>query len=237
MIAIPALDVREGACVQLVGGEYTAERVRLHDPVRVLRMWEECGFTRAHIVDLDAATERGSNAALVRDLVGATSLETQVGGGVRSDESIIAILAAGARYVVLGTRAVEDPQWLEQVAQRHPSTIIVAADVKDDMVVCRGWQHAISRDVVEIIAELNTLPLAGVLVTAVHVEGQMRGPDLGLTERVARASRWPTLVAGGVASLRDLNALAERGAAGAIVGMALYTGALDARAIAKEFAA
>ncbi len=237
MIAIPALDLREGACVQLVGGEYGAERVRLHDPVRVLQMWEDCGFTRAHIVDLDAATERGSNAALVRDLVGATSLETQVGGGVRNDESITAMLAAGARYAVLGTRAVEDPQWLERVAQRHPGAIIVAADVKDDVVVSRGWKHAIARDVLDIIAELNTLPLAGVLVTAVHVEGQMRGPDLGLTERVVLASRWPALVAGGAASLADLNALAERGAAGAIVGMALYTGALDPRAIAEEFAA
>ncbi|MGQ0640549.1 MAG: HisA/HisF-related TIM barrel protein [Gemmatimonadaceae bacterium] len=237
MIAIPALDLRDGACVQLVGGDYSAERVRLPNPIAVLQTWESCGFTRAHIVDLDAATERGSNAAVVRDLLGATSLEIQVGGGVRSDESVNAILAAGARYALLGTRAVEDPLWLDAIAQQHPGGIIVAVDVKEDVVVCRGWSRSIARALNDIIADLNALPLAGVLVTAVHVEGQMRGPDLSLTARVAAACKWPVLIAGGVASRRDLNALAERGAAGAIIGMALYSGALDPRAIAKEFAA
>jgi phosphoribosylformimino-5-aminoimidazole carboxamide ribotide isomerase len=138
---------------------------------------------------------------------------------------------------VLGTRAVEEPEWLARIANAHPGAIIVAADVREGIVVCRGWNRSIARDVLEVIADLNALPLAAVLVTAVHVEGQMRGPDLDLAERVIASSKWPILVAGGVASLRDLNALAGLGATGAIIGMALYTGALDPRAVAQEFAA
>jgi len=237
MIVIPALDLRDGACVQLVGGEYDAERVRLSDPVGVLRTWQRCGFTRAHVVDLDAATGRGSNAPVVAALLEATSLDVQVGGGLRSDHGVRAMLDAGARYAVLGTRAVEEPDWLREVAQRHPGSLIVAVDVKDDAVVAGGWTRTVARDLLEIIAHVNTLPLAGVLVTAVHVEGQLCGPDLSLAARVAAVSKWPVLVAGGVASLRDLNALASCGAAAAVVGMALYTGRLDPRTIAQEFAA
>ncbi len=236
MIAIPALDLREGACVQLVGGEYDAERVRLNDPRRVLQEWERCGFARAHIVDLDAATERGSNAGLFSTLLGATKLEVQVGGGVRSDESVRALLDDGARYVVLGTRALEDQPWLDRMARAHAGKVIVAVDVRNDVVVCRGWQQAVARDL-DIIAELNTLPLGGILVTAVHVEGQMRGPDLALSERVIAVSKWPVLIAGGIASLSDLTALADRGVDAAVIGMALYTGALDPRMLAEEFAA
>jgi phosphoribosylformimino-5-aminoimidazole carboxamide ribotide isomerase len=237
VIAIPALDLRDGACVQLVGGDYSQERVRLNDPLQALRTWEQCGFTRAHIVDLDAATEQGSNAATVASMLGATKLELQVGGGLRTEDSIRSVLAAGARYAVLGTRAIEDPQWLVEIASACPNAIIVAADVRGGHIVTRGWKRALPRDVVDLLTALNELPLAGVLVTAVHVEGQLRGPDLALAERVTSTSRWPVLMAGGIASLRDLTDLAERGVAGAIIGMALYTGALEPRAVAQEFAA
>ncbi|MEW5919071.1 MAG: HisA/HisF-related TIM barrel protein, partial [Gemmatimonadota bacterium] len=115
--------------------------------------------------------------------------------------------------------------------------IVVAVDVRGREVVCGGWTRSLARDVAEVLLEVNALPLAGVLVTGVHVEGQMRGPDLSLAELVANTSRAPTFAAGGIASLSDLTALAERGVAGAIIGMALYTGALDARTVAQEFAA
>jgi phosphoribosylformimino-5-aminoimidazole carboxamide ribotide isomerase len=237
VIAIPAIDLREGACVQLVGGEYTAERVRLSDPLAVLRRWEECGFTRAHIVDLDAATGRGSNASIVRQLAESSSIELQVGGGVHSDERIRDLFALGTRFVVIGTRALEDPIWLQQSAANAPNTIIVAVDVRGRDVVCAGWTRSLSRDVADVITELNALPLAGILVTGVHVEGRMQGPDLALAELVAKTSRAPSFAAGGIGSLRDLTALAQRGVAGAIIGMALYTGALDPRTVAQEFAA
>lgn len=235
MIAIPAVDIRDGACVQLVGGSYTAERIRIPDPAGVARTWTEAGFTRIHVVDLDAATGRGSNERIVRDLIGLSDMLVQVGGGIRSEDTIQRLLEDGAEYVVVGTRAIEEPEWLNGVANQYPGEIIVAADVRERRVVTHGWEKTQHRDVSDVIAELNDSPLAAVLVTAVHMEGQMRGTDLFLMEDVAEQSEWPVIASGGITTMNDLRALADRGVAGSVIGMALYTGALDARAVAGEF--
>lgn len=235
MIAIPAVDLREGACVQLVGGSYDAERVRLTDPYGIARSWADMGFTRLHVVDLDAATGRGSNERIISDIVGLDELAVQVGGGVRSEEAIARLLEGGAESVVLGTRAIEDPDWLGEMTIQFPGEIIVAADVRDRRVVTHGWAKLHHRDVLDVIDELNDLPLAAVLVTAVHREGQLGGTDLFLMEDVAERSVSPVFASGGVTTMNDLRSLADRGIAGAVIGMALYTGVLDARAVADEF--
>lgn len=236
MIAIPAVDLREGACVQLVGGEYTNERIRLADPVAVARDWARYGFRRLHVVDLDAATGRGSNGDIVAELMRDTAAELQVGGGVRSTEQVDDLLGSGARAVVVGTRALEDADWLARLATTYPNEIIVAADVRDRRVVTRGWTRTLPRDIVDVTEELSTLPLAGLLVTAVHREGRMQGADLFLMEDVVEAAPFPVYASGGIASSNDLRALADRGVSAAIVGMALYTGALDPWQTAEEFA-
>lgn len=235
MIAIPAVDLRDGACVQLVGGEYAQERVRLDDPVSVARGWAEAGFRRLHVVDLDAATGRGENRSIVRELTGLGGLEVQVGGGVRSADRIEELLDEGAARVVLGTRALEEPDWLEEMAALFPAHLIVAADVRERRIVTRGWARTLPRHVIDAVEEMAGLPLAGVMVTAVHREGQLAGPDLALMEDIAEVSPFPVLASGGIASAGDLRALEHRGAAGAIIGMALYTGVLDPRAVAQEF--
>jgi phosphoribosylformimino-5-aminoimidazole carboxamide ribotide isomerase len=235
MIVIPAVDLREGACVQLVGGEYDAERVRLEDPLAVAQGWARLGFTRLHVVDLDAATGRGSNAELVREIMRDCGMVVQVGGGVRDEERVERLLDDGASAVVVGTRAIEDPDWLAEMAERYPGELIVAADVRDRRVVTRGWARTLPRTIVDVVEELGALPLAGVMVTAVHKEGQMQGTDLPLMEDVAEASAFPVYASGGVSTVHDVHALEDRGVAGAIVGMALYTGLLDARQIAEEF--
>ncbi len=236
MIVIPAVDLRDGACVQLVGGSYARERVRLHDPLSVAREWVRLGFRRLHLVDLDAATGRGSNAALVRAVLAGVAAEVQVGGGIRETAHVEQLLAAGARWVIVGTRALEEPQWLADVAARHPQRLIVAADVRGRRVVTRGWERTLAREVREVIAGLDTLPLAGVLVTAVHREGRLGGTDLGLASDVVRACVHPVFAAGGVTTVDDLRALAEAGVSGAVVGMALYTRALDPLALVEELA-
>lgn len=235
MIVIPALDLRDGACVQLVGGDYADERVRRDDPLQVLQEFAAAGFTRAHIVDLDAATGRGANDALVEELFGTTALEVQVGGGVREESRIAALLGQGARAVVLGTRAIEDVTWLSEMAQRFERRIIVAADVRERTVLTRGWQGTTARDVLGVVRDLNAFPLAGVLVTAVHREGKLEGTDVALAHSVVAACNHPVYAAGGITTFGDLTALARAGVTGAIVGMALYTGALDPRALAQEF--
>lgn len=236
MIAIPAVDLRQGACVQLVGGEYSQERVRLDDPVAVAREWVRYGFQRLHVVDLDAATGRGSNHDLIDELLRETPADVQVGGGVRSAARVEELLGGGARAVVVGTRALEDGDWLERLASTYPNEILVAADVRERRVVTHGWARTLLRDITDVTEELNALPLAGLLVTAVHREGRMQGTDLFLMEDVVEAASFPVYASGGVASIADLRALAERGVAATIIGMALYTGAIDPRQTAEEFA-
>ena len=236
MIVIPAVDLREGACVQLVGGSYANEQVRLENPLEVARGWARAGFSRLHVVDLDAATGRGHNAPIVRDILGELPANIQVGGGVRSGDTIEKLLDEGATWVVLGTRALEEPEWLAGTASSFPGQLIVAADVRERQIVTRGWARTLSRTVLDAIEQLNDIPLGGVLVTAVHREGQLAGTDLFLMEDVAELSVHPVIASGGISTVSDLRELADRGIAAAVVGMALYTGALDARSVAEEFA-
>lgn len=235
MIAIPAVDLRGGSCVQLVGGDYAEERVRLDDPYSVAREWARQGLTRLHVVDLDAATGRGDNAGIIRDILRDSTVPVQVGGGVREESRIERLLDDGATWVIVGTRAVEDEDWRSEMAHHFPGRLIVAADVRERRVVTKGWSETLSLDVIDFVEELAALPLAGVLVTAVHREGLMEGTDLPLMEDVAEASAWPVFASGGVSSLDDMRALEHRGLAGAVLGMALYTGVLDARRLAEEF--
>jgi phosphoribosylformimino-5-aminoimidazole carboxamide ribotide isomerase len=235
MIAIPAVDLRDRACVQLVGGSYARERVRLENPVEVARSWTRYGFRRIHVVDLDAATGHGGNASVVRDILRDTPAEVQVGGGIRERDQIEELLGDGASRVVVGTRALEDPEWLAEIAEEFPGQVIVAADVRDRHLVTRGWARTLPANILDAVEEFNGLPLGGLLVTAVHREGQMHGVDLPLMEDVAEASHVPVFASGGVASVRDLRALAYREIAGVVIGMALYTGALDPRTVAGEF--
>ncbi len=237
MIAIPAVDLRSGKCVQLVGGDYDEERVRLDDPASVGRDWVQAGFTRLHVVDLDAATGRGDNQEVIRDILRESTVPVQVGGGVRDEAAIERLLEDGASWVVIGTRAIEDESWRTEMAHAFPGRLIIAADVRERKVVTRGWAETSRLDVIDFVEELARLPLAGVLVTAVHMEGRMAGTDLPLMEAVAEASVWPVFASGGVTSLDDMRALENRNLAGAVLGMALYTGALDPRRLAEEFGA
>jgi phosphoribosylformimino-5-aminoimidazole carboxamide ribotide isomerase len=235
MIVIPAVDLRDGACVQLVGGSFDEERVRLGQPVGVARLWGAVGFSRLHVIDLDAALGYGRNDAVVGAILEDSSMRVQVGGGVRTTERARAILAAGASAVIVGTRAIEDSAWLADLAREMPGRIIVAADVRGRKVVTHGWSRTGDLDVLDFARGLADLDLAGLMVTAVHLEGMMLGTDLPLMADVVASSRFPVIASGGVTTLADLEKLTALGVSAAVVGMALYTGALDARAVAREF--
>jgi phosphoribosylformimino-5-aminoimidazole carboxamide ribotide isomerase len=237
MIAIPALDLREGHCVQLVGGDYAVEAIRLSDPLRVAAHWAACGFKRLHIVDLDAATERSDNTALVRNLLEQSDVRAQVGGGVRDATRLDALLGAGAERVVVGTRAVGDLDWLAQQAARQPQRIVLAADVRGRRVVSNGWRVETPWDVRALLDAVSSVPLAAILVTCVEQEGRMQGTDLSLLAELAERAPWPLIASGGIGTVHDLRALSTCGIAETVLGMSLYSGALDARAIAEEFAA
>ncbi|PYO78465.1 MAG: 1-(5-phosphoribosyl)-5-((5-phosphoribosylamino)methylideneamino)imidazole-4-carboxamide isomerase [Gemmatimonadetes bacterium] len=236
MIAIPALDLRGGACVQLAPGSYDEEVIRIPDPVGVAIAWRQYGFRHLHVVDLDGVAGRGDNTAAIQAILDATDVEVQVGGGIRSQELIQRTLNDGAQRVVIGTRALEDPDWLAEMSDLFPGCIVVAADVRDRKVLSHGWTRTQPKLVLDLVQDLNGLPLAGVLVTAVHREEAMRGTDLPLMEDVAEAADFPVFASGGLGSMSDLRALADRGVAAAIIGIALYSGAIDPWVVAEEFA-
>jgi phosphoribosylformimino-5-aminoimidazole carboxamide ribotide isomerase len=235
MIAIPAVDLRGGACVQLVGGSFADERVRIADPVAAAQKWIDFGFRRLHVVDLDAAVGSGGNAGEVTDIVRLPGAETQVGGGIRTTDRVAALLDGGASRVVVGTRAVDDAEWLAEIAARYPHRVIVAADVRERRVTANGWTRERDLDIADLVRRIGTLPLAGILVTAVHREGQMKGSDLPLMTEIVETTDLPVIASGGIATVAELRELASRGVCAAVLGMSLYTGALDARAIAQAF--
>lgn len=235
MIAIPAIDLRDGACVQLVGGSYANERVRLEDPLAVSREFVRCGFARLHVVDLDAATARGSNRAIVHDLLNRCSIDVQVGGGLRDSDTVREILAAGARYAMVGTRAVEDLGWLAEVAEQYPYEVILCLDVRGRWVTTHGWRRTLRLHLLDVLEDTASLTVGGVLVTSVEREGRLEGPDLATMEAAVEATPVPLLAAGGIATLADLRHLEERGVTAAVIGMALYTGALNPWLVAGEF--
>ena len=235
MRVFPAIDLRGGACVQLVGGSPDVERIRISDPVEVAHRWKTAGFRVLHLVDLDAALGTGSNATVLAEILKTSGLEAEVGGGVRDEDSIQRLLDLGASRVIVGTRALEDPQWLEAMAFQFPGKLILAADARGRQVVSRGWTRTLSQDVGALVAGVEPLPLAAVMVTAVHVEGLEGGTDLALMSELVETTRHPLEASGGIASIDELRKLSSAGVAVAILGMALYTGKIDAKAVAKEF--
>jgi phosphoribosylformimino-5-aminoimidazole carboxamide ribotide isomerase len=235
MQVIPAIDVRDGACVQLVGGDYDAERVRLPDPVAVAARWLDMGYSLLHVVDLDAATGRGNNTTVIATIVERARGRAQVGGGLRGREDAARWLALGAARVVVGSLAYDEPQSLAWLAWEFPGKVVVAADVRDDALQAGGWTRTVNETLDRALARFEDLPLAGLLVTAVHREGRMEGVDDTLVARVAGVTRHPVIASGGIGSAADLRALARAGATAAVVGMALYTGRLSPSLVAGEW--
>lgn len=235
MIAIPAVDLREGRCVQLVGGKLSEEKINLANPTLIAIEWFEKGFARLHVVDLDAAMGTGTNDGVVGEVVAGTPAETQVGGGVRSDERADILFATGAQRIVVGTRAVDDPAWLAALVKRWPGRVVVAADVSEGRILRKGWTEASALDVDKFLASLAELPIAAVLCTDVDREGRMEGINLKGVRHMLAASPHPVQVSGGITTMDDLAALADAGAESAVLGMALYTGRLDAAAVAQAY--
>lgn len=235
MIVAPAVDLRKGRCVQLVGGLPQEERVSLPDPVAQGQRWWEMGFGTLHVVDLDAALSLGNNHSTIEGVVRGTEAVVQVGGGVRTRKQVGDLMELGVHRVIVGTRGLDEPEWLGALTESYPGKITVAADIRDGIVVRKGWTESTGIPVLDLLANLDTLPLAGILCTDVSREGQMNGIDLQGATKVVKGSKHPVWISGGITTLDELRALEGAGAAGAVLGMAIYTGKISPEEVAREF--
>ncbi|MCZ7647214.1 MAG: 1-(5-phosphoribosyl)-5-[(5-phosphoribosylamino)methylideneamino]imidazole-4-carboxamide isomerase [Planctomycetota bacterium] len=231
MLVIPAVDLKDGKAVRLVQGRADRQTVYDEDPVRAARRWADEGATRIHIVDLDGAFEgRPRNAAVTRRILQALEgLEVEVGGGLRTPESVAELLDAGAARCVIGTKAVEDRAFLKRLAETHPGRIILGLDAKNGLVATKGWVEVSELKATDLLAEVAALPLAEVIYTDIETDGMLQGPNFQRLAEVRAVSAFPVIASGGVATAEHLRRLAGDGCFGAIVGKALFDGRLTLR--------
>ncbi len=229
-LVIPALDLKEGRCVQLIGGDPGKKLVELENPVEIALRWQALGARRLHLIDLDAAIEGSTaNRRLVEEIISALSIPVQLGGGIRSFAEARHFLELGAAKVILGTAALEQPEILERLLEEYGrERVIVAIDAKDGYVVVRGWRRRTRLRAGEAARKFARYA-SELLFTNVNVEGRMRGVDLSAVRQVVSATSAKVIVSGGITTLEDIKRVRELGAFGVVIGSALYTGRIDFR--------
>ena len=222
---LPAVDVQGGQAVQLVQGIAGTQK-EFGDPLKAALRWQDGGAEWLHLVDLDAAFGRGSNAALLSDIVGRLDMSVEISGGIRDQESLDRALATGARRVNIGTAALENPEWCDHVVGTYGDRVAIGLDVRGENLAARGWTTE-GGPWVETLDRLVAAGCERFVVTDVNADGMLTGPNVRLLLDVARRSGKKVIASGGIATLdnlRDLRGLVDRGVEGAIIGTALYVG-------------
>jgi len=219
----PAIDLRGGKCVRLLQGDYARETVFGDDPLAMARQFVAGGARRLHIVDLDGA-KAGTpvQAELVRRMVAAAGVPCQLGGGIRTLETAAAYLDAGVGRVVVGSVAIEDPALLQRLAETFPGRIVLGLDARGGRVAVRGWLDTSDVLAVDVARRHAGLPLAAVVYTDIATDGTLAGPNLESLAEMVAAVPLPVVASGGISSADDIRRVAALGAAGCIVGRALY---------------
>jgi len=231
MDVIPAIDLLEGQCVRLYQGDYAQSQVFDANPVNVARQWAEQGASRLHLVDLDGA-KKGSpvNQPVIAEIIQAVKIPVQVGGGLRDRQRVSETLALGVHQVVMGTVAVEKPDLVSQLCGEFPGQIIVGIDARNGKVATRGWVETSEVEAVELAQRMATSGVSAIIYTDIHRDGTLQGPNKDALRLMAESVSIPIIASGGVSSIRDLLSLLSLealGVKGAIVGRALYTGAIS----------
>jgi phosphoribosylformimino-5-aminoimidazole carboxamide ribotide isomerase len=228
VLIYPAIDLRGGRCVRLRQGDYSQETVFGDDPAAVAERWAGGGASYLHVVDLDGAREgRPVNGDSVRAIVSKTGVPCQLGGGIRTEAHLVEALGWGAARVILGTRALQDPDWCEAMCRRYPGKIVLGIDAKDGRVATEGWVNVSERTALDLAKRCAAWPPAALVYTDIGRDGMLEGPNVEATAAVAAAVPVPVIASGGVTKLDDVTALARRGIAGCVIGRALYEGRID----------
>ncbi|MDQ3730852.1 MAG: 1-(5-phosphoribosyl)-5-[(5-phosphoribosylamino)methylideneamino]imidazole-4-carboxamide isomerase [Pseudomonadota bacterium] len=246
MLLIPAIDVKGGRCVRLRQGRMDDVTEFSDDPVAMATRWIEAGAKRLHVVDLDGAVVgRPVNAGVVQAIARKfPAIPIQIGGGIRDEDSVQAYLEAGVQYVIIGTKAISAPHFVNDLCLEFPGHIIVGLDAKDGKLAIKGWSKLSNHDVIDIAQRFEQDGVTAIVYTDISRDGMLTGVNIAATVGLARAVNIPIIASGGVTHLDDVKSLcevAEEGIAGVIIGRALYEGSIDladAQAlVAKFFAA
>ncbi len=244
MLLIPAIDLKEGKCVRLRQGDMNDETVFSDDPVAMAGQWVEQGARRLHIVDLDGAfAGKPVNAGIIHQIAEAyPDLPIQVGGGIRDEDTVQVYLDAGVKYVIIGTKAVSAPHFINDLCLEFPGHIIVGLDARDGKVAIDGWSKLSNHDVIDMAQHFERDGVEAIVYTDIGRDGMMQGVNVESTVKLAQSIRIPVIASGGITNLDDVKALCEveeEGIIGAITGRALYEGTLDlaaAQALADRMA-
>ncbi len=228
---IPAIDLLRGQGVRLVQGDYAQVEVVATDPVEQAQVWAAQGAARLHLVDLDGAKSgEPINLSLIEQIVTSIKIPVQVGGGIRSLAMAERYLAVGVKRVIVGTLAVEDPDRVAEMCQRHPGRIVVGVDARQGQVATHGWVNTSTVAATDLVRQVSDMGVAAIIYTDIQRDGMLSGPNLDQLRTIAQVSRIPVIASGGISSITDLLALLALeplGVNGAIIGKALYTGAIE----------
>ena len=230
MIIFPAIDLYDGKAVRLYKGDYQNMTVYSEDPLEVAKAFESCGATHIHMVDLEGAKDGTTpNLSIVREVAEKTSLFVEIGGGIRSMETVEAYLSAGVSRVILGTAALTDEAFLNQAVQTYGEKIAVGADVRDGYIAIKGWLETSECTLEEFLSNMQQIGVKTVICTDISRDGAMRGTNLELYSKLSKNFGMDIVASGGVSTLSDVEALRAMDLYGAIIGKAYYTGAIDLR--------
>lgn len=232
MLILPAIDLRGGKCVRLKQGDYNQETVFGDDPVAMARRWVSEGARALHLVDLDGAKAgHPVNVEAIRSIVEAVDVPCQVGGGLRSEDHIKSTLELGVARVVLGTRALQDPGWVRDMARAYPKRIVLGLDARDGKVATHGWLTTSEMSILDMAREFANWPLFAIVYTDIARDGMLGGPDVDGLCKLAESVPLPVIASGGVTTLDNVRALLARDLFGCIIGRALYEGQLELAAV------
>ncbi|UVT15004.1 MAG: 1-(5-phosphoribosyl)-5-[(5-phosphoribosylamino)methylideneamino]imidazole-4-carboxamide isomerase [Nitrospira sp.] len=233
MLVIPAIDLKDGRCVRLRQGDMAAETIYSDDVAEVACRWQQSGAALIHVVDLNGAVDgEPKNLPYIQSVMRSVSISVQVGGGIRTLETVRQYLSAGISRVVLGTAALMDRAFLDQACREYPRRIVLGLDARDGRVAVKGWTAVSDVKAIELLKDLSSCAIGAVIYTDIARDGMLSGPNLSALKDIVDASPFPVIASGGIARLEDLRAVQSLGPKieGAIVGKALYDGKLDYRA-------
>jgi len=232
MLLIPAIDIKDGKCVRLRQGKMDDETIFADDPVKMAEKWVGQGARRLHLVDLNGAfAGKPVNAEVVHRIAEAfPEVPIQVGGGIRDEDTVQAYLDAGVQYVIIGTKAVSAPHFINDLCLEFPGHIIVGLDAKEGKVAIDGWSKLSHHDVIDMAQHFESDGVEAIIYTDIGRDGMMQGVNIEATAKLAASIHIPVIASGGITNLDDIRALAEvadEGITGAITGRAIYEGTLD----------